>query len=69
MSNLEGFFETKELVLSHASLMHEIEQLPPGTNLSPVKKRKAARLEKELNKKLFKHLLGDPFPVIKKEAL
>jgi len=65
--NLEDFIYTKSLALSHASLMEEIEQLPPGTKLSLAKRSKLEELKVELKKKLIRNLIGDPFPVTKKE--
>lgn len=67
MINLEKFLNTQRLALSHAYLMQEIEQLPPGTEISLAKRSEIKELEEELKKKLMRNLIGDPFPVIKKE--
>jgi len=60
-------FNAKELALKHVYLMQEIEQLPPGTEISPEKRKEIKELEAELKRKLIKNLTGDPFPVTKKE--
>lgn len=67
MINQEEFLNTQSLALRHANLMQEIEELPPGTKISPIKRSKIKELEKELKKRLIRHLIGDPFPVTKKE--
>jgi len=64
MKNLEEFFETKELVLKHSHLMREIEQLPPGAQISPSKMNEKKALEKVFQDKLHRNLIGDVLPVL-----
>ena len=65
MKDLERFIETKSLALDHSKLMEEKEQLPPGAEISPAKKKEIERLEKKLRKRLYKSLNSDVLPVFK----
>ena len=66
MSNLQNF-NARELVSKHAFLMDEIKHLPPGIELSPIKKEQILEIEKELKKRLIRGMVGYPFPPDKKE--
>ncbi|MCK4646646.1 MAG: hypothetical protein KAU46_10365 [Candidatus Aminicenantes bacterium] len=68
MTNLEKFnalkeSRAKELSMKHARIMEEIEQLPPGTEISPKKKKELATFEKELQEILEGKLIGDVLPI------
>ncbi|MCK4760393.1 MAG: hypothetical protein KAT69_10120 [Candidatus Aminicenantes bacterium] len=68
MTNLEKFnaledSHAKELSMKHARIMEEIEQLPPGTEISSAKKKELVALKKELQKILEENLIGDVIPV------
>ena len=68
MTNLEKFnalrdSRAKELSMKHARIMEEVEQLPPGTEISPEKKKELAALERDLQEILEKSLIGDMIPV------
>jgi len=70
MTNLEKFNalrenRVKELSMKHARIMEEIEQLPPGTEISPGKKKELAAFEKELQRILEENLIGDVLPILK----
>lgn len=67
MKNLEKF-NARELTSKHACLMEDVEQLPPGTEISPEKKRNITALEKELRKRLYNLLNSDVLPVIATNA-
>lgn len=62
MKNLEKL-TAYELALHHAHLMAEIEQQPPGTQISPAKKREIKAIEKKLQGKLYESLIGDVLPI------
>ncbi|MCK5127894.1 MAG: hypothetical protein KAR42_16675 [candidate division Zixibacteria bacterium] len=57
-------FNGRELASKHAWLMDEIEQLPPGTKISPAKKQEIKTLEDELQRRLEDNLMSDVIPVI-----
>jgi len=70
MTNLEKFnalreSRAKELSMKHARIMEEIEQLPPGIEISPEKKKELTAFEKELQRILEENLIGDVLPVLK----
>lgn len=63
MNNLEKF-NARELTSKHAWLMDEIEKLPPGTEISPVKKKEALELQADLRRRLYLLLKGGVLPIL-----
>ena len=57
-------FTARELTSQHVELMDEIENLPPGTEISPFMKKKKVALEEDLRRRLYSLLLGDVLPII-----
>ncbi len=63
MNNLEKFnalkgSRAKELSMKHARLMEKIEDLPPGTKISPEIIKEKAALESELQSILDNNLIS-----------
>jgi len=62
MSDLQNY-TARELVSKHACLMDDIEKLPPGTEVSPRKKKELVALEKDLQRRLHSLLIGNVLPI------
>ena len=62
-NTLEGN-RSKELALQHARLMETIEDLPPGTEISPEVEKEVRRLEVQLRRRLYRYLKGGVLPIL-----
>lgn len=61
-SAMEGN-QSKELTLQHARLMEKVEDLPPGTVVSPEVCAEIKRLQTDLYKRLYRYMKSNILPI------